>query len=285
VEGTEPHQTKNNKSESDGEESGVRASPELPERHPEDDKCCESLDGNAQVRRGKHNVQNEVHNRREHRVNGPASRHPLESILAVGLKRLLMWGIPLSIAMFLVPAPGPDGSLLFYSLAHLMVLQIATFGFAIEITALTDEPWFTDTKRAWLASVASLVAAVVGFSALLTLATSAAARYDVSLQFLQLLSSLDIAWVVAALYIGARKLWSRNLGLLLGSVILAACVGSIALYLQTVGFTESGGWLIDGDALFRIVIPADTVAALLSLTILFAAFKSVQRTEQARPHS
>ena len=187
-------------------------------------------------------------------MSRPPSRHPVELILATGLKRLLMWGIPLSLAMFLIPAPGPDDGLLFYSLAHLIVLQIATFGFAVEMTSLTDEPWFTHTKRAWLASVASLVAAVVGFSALLTLATSAAARYDVSLQFLQLLSSLDIAWVVAALYVGARKLWGKGLGLLLGSVILAACVGSIALYLQTVGFTESGGWLIDGDALFRIVI-------------------------------
>ena len=213
------------------------------------------------------------------------SRHPLEAILAVSLKRLLMWGVPLSIGMFLIRAPAADDSLLFYNLAHLTVLQLATFGLAMELTPLTDQPWFTHTKRAWLASVASLVAAVVGFSALFTLATSAAAGYDVSLQFLQLLSSLDIAWVVAVLYIGARKLWGNSTAVVLGSIILAACVASIALYLQTVGFTETGGWLIDGAAMYRIVISSDTVAAILSLTVLFAAVRSVQRTEQAKPHS
>jgi len=218
-------------------------------------------------------------------VSGPASLHPLETILTVGLKRLLMWGLPLSIAMFVVPAPGPNDGLLVYSLVHLTVLQIVTFGLAVELTSLTDQPWFNHLKKAWLASTASLVAVVVGFSALLTLATSAAAQYETSLQFLQLLSSLDIAWVVAALYIGARKLWGRGIALVLGSMILLACVASIALYLQTVGFTESGGWLVDANAMFRIVISSDTIAALLSLTILFAAARSVQRTEQPRAHS
>lgn len=218
-------------------------------------------------------------------MNTPASRHPLEQILAVGLRRLLIWGVPLSIGMLLLPAPPPDDGLLLYNLAHLTLLQVATFLFAIEMAPLTDQPWFGHTKRPWLASTASLVASVVGFSALLTLSTSAAASYDASLQFLQLLSSLDIAWVVAALYVGARKLWGRGVALILGSVILAACVGSIALYLQTVGFNSDGGWLVDADAMSRIVLPADTVAALLSLTVLFAAMRSVQRTEQARPQS
>ena len=218
-------------------------------------------------------------------MSGPASLHPLETILTVGLKRLLMWGLPLSIAMFVVPAPGPNDGLLVYSLVHLTVLQVVTFGLVVELTSLTDQPWFNHLKKAWLASTASLVAVVVGFSALLTLATSAAAQYETSLQFLQLLSSLDIAWVVAALYIGARNLWGRGIALVLGSMILLACVASIALYLQTVGFTESGGWLVDANAMFRIVISSDTIAALLSLTILFAAASSVQRTEQPRPHS
>jgi len=38
-----------------------------------------------------------------------------------------------------------------------------------------------------------------------SLATSAALRYDPSLQFLQLLSSLDIAWAATALALGARR--------------------------------------------------------------------------------
>ena len=35
----------------------------------------------------------------------------------------------------------------------------------------------------------------------------------------------------------------------------------------------------------RIVLPADTVAAILSLSVLFAASRRVQRTVQARPQS
>ena len=210
-----------------------------------------------------------------------ASRHPVETILTTGLKRLLMWGVPLSVLALIFEAPEPNDGLLTYNLVHLTVLQVATALFAMEMASLTDHPWFEGMKRRWLASTASLIAAVVGFSALLTLATSAAARYDPSLQFLQLLSSMDIAWVVAGIYLGSRKLWGRPIDLILGLIILAACVGSIALYLQTVGFSVDGGCLMDGSAMSRIVLPADTVAALLALVILLGA----QRTEQARPQS
>jgi len=214
-------------------------------------------------------------------MNTTASRHPVEAILVVGLKRLLMWGIPLSALTLVFGAPEPSDGLLTYNLVHLTVLQVATALFAMEMASLTDQPWFEGLKRRWLASTASLIAAVVGFSALLTLATSAAARYDPSLQFLQLLSSLDIAWVVAGIYLGSRKLWGRPIDLILGLIILAACVGSIALYLKTVGFSVDGGWLVDGPAMSRIVLPADTVAALLAVAILLGA----QRTEQPRPQS
>ena len=214
-------------------------------------------------------------------MTSPASRHPVETILTVGLKRLLIWGVPLSALALVFEAPGPSDGLLTYNLVHLTILQLATAWFAFELASLTDRPWFNGLKRQWLASTASLIAAVVGFSALLTLATSAAARYDPSLQFLQLLSSMDIAWVVAGIYLGSRKLWGRPVDLILGSIILAACVGSIALYLQTVGFSVDGGWLVDGSAMSRIVLPADTVAALLALGILLGA----QRTAQARPQS
>lgn len=285
MEGAKSHQTESHQTHANRKESDLGISPEPPEAQSENDKYDRKLDNNTQVRRGKQNVQYELHRQREQRVSTPTSRHPLEVILTVGLRRLLMWGIPLSVVTFLVPAPGPDDGLLIYNLVHLTVLQIATFWLVLELAPLTDQPWFVPTKRAWLASAASLIAAVVGFSALLTLATTATGRYAPSLQFLQLLSSLDIAWVVAAIYIGARELWGSRIGLILGSLTLLACVGSITLYLQTVGFTETGGWLVDVDAMFRIVISADTVAALLSLTILFTAARSVQRTEQARPHS
>ncbi len=215
----------------------------------------------------------------------PSPRHPIETILGTGLKRLLQWAIPLSLVALLLPAPDGDG-LLRYALIHLTVIQIATFFFTIEMSPLTDEPWFGHNKRPWLASSASLVAAVVGFSGLLTLATSAAARYDPSLQFLQLLSSLDIAWVVAALYLGARMLWGRPIALALGAVLIAACVLSIALYLNSVGFTSAGGWLVDGGEMMRFIIPADTVAALIATSVLLlASHRSERRTAQPSPQS
>ena len=136
----------------------------------------------------------------------------------------------------------------------------------------------------WLASAASLIAIVTGFAALLTLATSAAARYEPSLQFLQLLSSLDIAWVTAALFYGAWKLWGRLPAWILGSLIVVACVGSIAVYLNVVGFTESGGWLVDAPRMMTIVIPADMVAAVVALSVLLSAgLKTDQATVQRSP--
>lgn len=192
----------------------------------------------------------------------------------------------MSALALIFPAPAPAGSLWGYSIIHLTVLQVVTFFVVVELAPLTDEPWFTHVRRPWLAGSAALIAAAVGFSALLTLGTSAAARYDVSMQFLQLLSSLDIAWVVAALYLGTRRLSSNRLAIPAGSALLIACVVSIAIYLSVVGFTGDGGWLVDGGELARIVLPSDLMAAVISLTVLLIASRRAdQPIEQARLQS
>lgn len=215
-----------------------------------------------------------------------SSPNPVETILGTGLRRLLMWGVPLSLLGLIYRSPGPDAGLWAYSLIHLGILQAVTFLYAIEIAELTDDPWFRHLKRPWIASTASLVAAVVGFSALLTLATSAAVGYAPSLQFLQLLSSLDIAWVVATLYIGTRKLANNRSATLAGLGLIGGCIWSIAVYLSEVGFTQDGGWLVDGAQLMRIVLPVDTLAAVISLTVLLlAAKKADQRTVHERLQS
>ena len=213
------------------------------------------------------------------------SRHPLETTLGTALRLLLIWGVPLSLAALIFPAPSPGDSLLVYVTVHLIVLQTATLVLTIRLAPLSDTPWFAGLRYQWLASAASLVAVAVGFAALLTLATAAAARYDPSLQFLQLLSSLDIAWVVAALYLGSRVLWSKTAALVAGTVILIACVASITLYLNEVGFTSDGGWLVDGQAMMTIVLPADMVAAVISITVLLLASRRSQPTAQAKPQS
>jgi hypothetical protein len=119
--------------------------------------------------------------------------------------------------------------------------------------------------------------------ALVTLATAAALRFDPSLQFLQLLSTLDIAWSVAALYFGVRWLKGETLGRMAGAMLAVVCIWSIWNYLRIVGFTDSGGWLVDAGALGRWVLPFDTAAALLALGSLVLAVR--QPTEQRNPQS
>ena len=103
---------------------------------------------------------------------------------------------------------------------------------------------------------------------------------------MQLLSSLDIAWVVATLYIGTRKLANNRSATLAGLGLIGGCIWSIAVYLSEVGFTQDGGWLVDGAQLMRIVLPVDTLAAVISLTVLLlAAKKADQRTVHERLQS
>ncbi|MDH3190884.1 MAG: hypothetical protein OEM39_09665 [Acidimicrobiia bacterium] len=200
--------------------------------------------------------------------------------------RYLLWiGFPLALVALLVPAPD-DGTLLSYSLVHLLILQLAALLLVDRLAPSLGRTWFRENSRPWLASAASLVAIVTGFAALLTLGTAAASRFDPSLQFLQLLSSLDIAWATAALYLGARALWNRNIACVLGLGLVIACLGSIAAYLDTVGFRGSGGWLVDGNQLMRLVIPADMAAAAIALTtLLVAARRQGAPTEQRNPQS
>ncbi len=212
--------------------------------------------------------------------------HPLESALAITLRALLAWVIPLTVVMLILRAPVDPDSLFVYNLTHLFVLQIASFLLVRQLAPQLDDPWFGTTKRPWLASAASIVALVTGFAALLTLATSAAAGYDPSLQFLQLLSSLDIAWATAALFLGAHKLWGKVWADVAAVGLIIVCIGSIALYLDAVGFTSSGGWQVDAAKMMQIVLPADMVAAAVAVTVLLIAARGEgQPTEHLSPQS
>ncbi len=210
--------------------------------------------------------------------------HPLEKALGTSLRFLFLWAIPLSVVALVFRSPTDHDALFWYDNVHLLVLQLAAFSLVRKLAPLTDHPWFPENKRPWLASAASIVALVTGFAALLTLATSAASRFDPSLQFLQLLSSLDIAWATAALFIGARKLWGPKVADAAAIGLIVVCVGSIALYLDTVGFTVDGGWLVDASEMLRIVLPADTVAAIAAITVLLTAHRRQDR-EHLSPQS
>jgi glycosyltransferase A (GT-A) superfamily protein (DUF2064 family) len=75
-------------------------------------------------------------------------------------------------------------------------------------------------------------------------------------------------------------------GLVLGTLLLVACVTSIATYLVVVGFEPDGGWLVEGTEMIRIVISSDVMAAVISVTILLGASRLTrQRTAQPSPQS
>ncbi|MEX2279219.1 MAG: hypothetical protein WEA76_03925 [Acidimicrobiia bacterium] len=181
-------------------------------------------------------------------------------------------------APLLLAVPPPHGSTP-WILFHLTVL--VAYGLALTM-ALVDEldtPWFTglSPKAGLFGSAVSLVVLATGAVALVTLASSAALRLDPSMQFLQLLSTLDIAWAAGATAIGARLAAGRIAGWVAGGAVVAVCVWSVAAYLNAVGYTPAGGWLVDGDAMWRYILPYDIAAAVIAITTLTLGVRT--RTE------
>ncbi len=164
------------------------------------------------------------------------------------------------------------GHLLTATTVHLSVIVVAATALSMRLHRHLLQPFFLGLSRPWLASAAALVALVTGFAALVTLASSAALRYDPSLQFLQLLSALDIAWAAAAFGYGMRRITgSARIGIASALMMDAVCVFSIWNYLRIVGFGPGGAWLVDGSELLRWVLPFDVVAALMALVVLWVA--------------
>lgn len=184
--------------------------------------------------------------------------------------------------LFLVEEPV---DLLAVSLIHLSAVVVFGFVLALVVAPALDgvPPDRPPTTMARFARSASVVAIVTGTVLVVTLVSSAALGLEVSLQYLQLLSALDIAWVVAATFYGLR--WRAGLGAGLGGAAIMAvvCVWSIWRYLATVGFTDSGGWLVDVDALNRLVFPFDVMAAAIALSVMWWGARHA--TEQRSPQS
>lgn len=189
--------------------------------------------------------------------------------------RWLIGGLLLVPPLLLVPTPnGSTGWILF----HLGVVSAIGLALTMALHGYLATPWFgqLDPKRRHFASAASIVALVTGVVALVMLASAGALRLDPSLQFLQLLSALDIAWVVAATALGARLLRGPLAGWIAGSAILGLCVWSVASYLEAVGYTPSGGWLVDGPAMWRYILPFDIGAAMIAITTLTLGVRKVR---------
>ena len=180
----------------------------------------------------------------------------------------LVAGLVLSLPLLLVTWTPPPMRPVIVHLSGLVLLGLAA---AVWLAPLAGADWFLGRAwSAWWRLVASGVTVVVittGVVGLVTLASSAALQFPPSMQFLQLLSALDIAWAGGALVVGAHRAWGRAAAVAAGVVLGVVCVFAIWRYLDVVGFGPSGEWIVDGPALWRNVIPADTVAALVAIVV------------------
>ena len=211
--------------------------------------------------------------------------HPLERALVLTVR----WVVPvLAASVLLLAVPRPDDPFV-PSIVHLAVLVLFGIALAVHLAHLVDlDGWFPAWQpgRRRLAAAATLVALDTGAVALLTLASSAALRFDPSLQFLQLLSALDIAWAGAAISIGAYLKWGTRTAAWIGGVVLGVfCVFSIWRYLDIVGFAADGGWKVSGSDLMKYVIPFDMAAAVVAVAMLWVGAYTGLRTEHARLQS
>ena len=180
----------------------------------------------------------------------------------------LVAGLVLSLPLLLVTWTPPPITPVIVHLSGLVLLGLVA---AVWLAPLAGADWFLGRAwSAWWRLVASGVTVVVittGVVGLVTLASSAALQFPPSMQFLQLLSALDIAWAGGALVVGAHRAWGRAAAVSAGVVLGVVCVFAIWRYLDVVGFGPSGEWIVDGPALWRNVIPADTAAALVAIVV------------------
>jgi len=162
---------------------------------------------------------------------------------------------------------------------HLVAVTLFIIALTSHLAPITDRIWFTGTRLSargrWALGGVWTVVLVTGATGLVALATAAALRFDPSLQFLAVLSALDIAWVVAAIGIGARKRWGGTAGLAGALMIGAVCVWSIWRYLDAVGFAADGGWAVDGGEIARLVLPFDLMAAVIAVAVFSTGVRSV----------
>jgi hypothetical protein len=192
---------------------------------------------------------------------------PMERVVLAAVP-FLVAGLVLSLPLLLVTRTPPPITPVIVHLSGLVLLGLVT---AVWLAPLAGADWFLGRAwSAWWRLVASGVTVVVittGVVGLVTLASSAALQFPPSMQFLQLLSALDIAWAGGALVVGAHRAWGRAAAVAAGVVLGVVCVFAIWRYLDVVGFGPSGEWIVDGPALWRNVIPADTAAALVAIVV------------------
>ncbi len=214
--------------------------------------------------------------------------HPLEQALQL----TVYWLAPAllgSVLLLVVPHQDNPFGLVMVHLAVMVAFGLVLTMRMVPLLADGDgwfdgSGWSPATRR--LAAASALLALETGAVGLLTLASSAALRLEPSLQFLQLLSALDIAWAGGAIALGFHLLFGRRLVAWMGGLLVGLfCLYSLWRYLDIVGFTADGGWLVSGSDLLRYVIPFDMAAAVVAIVALWAGSHAGRFTEQASPQS
>lgn len=174
-------------------------------------------------------------------------------------------------ALVLLPFPAGDTPLT-TATVHLAAVVVYGIGLSFRLVGMADPPWFegmATPRRRRCATSIWLVTLVAGSVGLVALATSAGLRYDPSMQFLQVLSAVDIAWAAASIAVGVS--WWRGRGPAGAGVALLAvvCIWSIWRYLSIVGFGPEGSWRVDADRMSTLVLPYDVAAALMAAIALW----------------
>ena len=197
----------------------------------------------------------------------------------------LALGLIVSLPLLLVRWSPPPFTIVIVHLATLVLLGMVA---VVRLMPLAGNDWFKGQSWSpfWrlAASGISVVFLATGMVGLVTLASSAALQYPPSLQFLQLLSALDIAWAGAALMIGIYRAWRLPAAVTAGMVLAIICVWSIWRYLDVVGFGPASEWIVDNAALAKYVLPYDVAAAVMAV-VAFVFGTRRQAMEQASPQS
>ncbi len=197
----------------------------------------------------------------------------------------LALGLVASLPLLFVQWSAPPLGLVLVHLTALVLLGLAA---SLRLAPLAGADWFRGQTwgphRRLLASGVSIVFLATGLVGLVAIASSAAMRYPPSLQFLQLLSALDIAWAGAALVVGVYRAWRMQAAIAAGLMLTVICIWSIWWYLEAVGFGPNGEWIVDASYLMQRVLPFDIAAAVMAIgALLYGTHR--QAIEQARPQS
>ncbi len=206
------------------------------------------------------------------------------------LLRTIPWlaaGLVAALPLLLVDVRGNRITWFILQLTGLVAFGL---GLTFSLMELADDSWFTwaGWTLTWrlVGSGVSIVILVSGAVGLVALATSAALRFDPSVQYLQILSALDIAWAGAGVAIGAYRAWGRAAAIGGGSMLGVLCVWSIWNYLNTVGLGPAGEWVVSGSDLMLFVIPYDVAAAVAALGLFaYGVVRSAGAIAQESPQS